>query len=113
MLRNSALPSGSESEFFATGIAATSHLETPMDFNPNFLTTHVGSMPHPGLGGLCRHLTDALDIPAWPQMTRRVFRESMYIQYSGGLPGLVVDAGREKIFFDTSRDLTPAYEAFY
>jgi hypothetical protein len=84
-----------------------------MDFNPNFLTTHVGSMPHPELGGLCRRLTDALDIPAWPQLTRRVFRESMYIQYSGGLPGLVVDVAREKIFFDTSRELTPAFEAFY
>ncbi len=84
-----------------------------MDFNPNFLTTHVGSMPHTEMGGLCRHLTDALDIPAWPQMTRQGFRESMYIQYSEGLPGLVVDSDREKIFFDTSKDLTPAFEAFY
>jgi hypothetical protein len=84
-----------------------------MDFNPTFLTTHVGSMPHTQLDGLCRDLTDTLDIPAWPQMTRRVFRESMYIQYSSGLPGLVVDAAREKIFFDTTSDLTPALEAFY
>jgi hypothetical protein len=84
-----------------------------MDFNPTFLTTHVGSMPHTQLDGLCRDLTDTLDIPAWPQMTRRVFRESMYIQYSSGLPGLVVDAAREKIFFDTANDLTPALEAFY
>jgi hypothetical protein len=84
-----------------------------MDFNPNFLTTHVGSMPHIRLDGLCRRLIDTLDIPAWPQMTRRVFRESMYIQYSSGLPGLVVDAAKEKAFFDTSTDLTPALEAFY
>jgi hypothetical protein len=84
-----------------------------MDFNPNFLTTHVGSMPHIKLDGLCRQLVNALDIPAWPQMTRRVFRESMYIQYSAGLPGLVVDTAGEKIFFDTTKDLTPDLETFY
>jgi hypothetical protein len=84
-----------------------------MNFKPNFQTTHVGSMPHSRLDGLCQRLIDTLDIPAWPQLPRRIFRENMYTQYSAGLPGLVVDTPREKIFFDTTGDLTPALEAFY
>jgi hypothetical protein len=86
-----------------------------MDFRPRFQTTFVGSLPHTltAWDGLCRRLIDTLDIPAWPQLSRRSFRENMYIQYSAGLPGLVVDSAKEKIFFDTTGDLTPALEAFY
>lgn len=84
-----------------------------MDFKPNFQTTFVGSLPHLEVGGLCGQLIAALDIPAWPQFPRRVFRESMYVQYSAGLPGLVADSAKERIFFDTTGDLTPALEAFY
>jgi hypothetical protein len=79
----------------------------------NFLTTHVGSVPHLDAAGLTDRLASGLDIPAWPQLPRRTFRESMYVQFAPLLPGLVVDETKEKVYFDTRQDLTPALEAFY
>jgi hypothetical protein len=79
----------------------------------NFLTTHVGSVPHPEPGTLPLRLAGLLDIPAWTQHPRRSFRESMYVQYSHSLPSVVVDEAKEKIILNTRDDLTPALEAFY
>jgi len=79
----------------------------------SFLTTHVGSVPHPTLNGLTDKLVAMLDAPAWPQLPRRTFRENMYVQYSPTLPAIVEDAVKEKIYFDTRHDITPALEAFY
>ncbi len=79
----------------------------------NFLTTHVGSVPHSSAARLAERLAGALDIPAWTQHPRRSFRESMYVQYSSSLPAVEVDSGKEKIILNTRRDLTPALETFY
>jgi hypothetical protein len=77
------------------------------------LTTVVGSFPHLEPTALCQRLVAALDIPAWPQLPRRAFRELMYAQYAAGLPGIVLDEAAGKVRFDTIGDLTPALEAFY
>jgi hypothetical protein len=79
----------------------------------NFLTTHVGSVPHPTTNGLTDNLHKFLDVPAWPQLPRRSFRESMYAQYSPALPALCVDEVHEKVYFDTNQDLTSLLEVFY
>jgi len=79
----------------------------------NFLTTHVGSVPHPVSGDLPQRLLAMLDAPAWPQLPRRSFRESMYAMYTPALPGLVIDETKEKVYFNTKDDLTPALETFY
>jgi hypothetical protein len=79
----------------------------------NFLTTHVGSVPYITADGLMEKLCRKLDIPAWPQLPRRSFRENMYVQYSPRLPAICEDAAREKVFFDTAHDLTDALESFY
>src|SRR5512138_809477 len=79
----------------------------------NFLTTHVGSVPYPSVDGLTEKLADLLDVPAWPQLPRRSFRESMYVQYSSLLPAICEDAVQEKVYFDTSVDISDALEAFY
>ena len=78
-----------------------------------FLTTHVGSVPHPEANGLVQKLADLLDVPAWPQLSKRSFRENMYVQYSSLLPAIHEDAEQEKVFFDTSADITDELEAFY
>lgn len=57
-----------------------------------------------------RHLTEA---PAWPQLPRRDFRENMYAQYCEGLPGVVIDAERRKVYCETSRDLLAGMEEVY
>ncbi|MBN1564149.1 MAG: methionine synthase [Anaerolineae bacterium] len=82
-------------------------------FAPHFLTTHVGSVPHPAVDGISAKIAAALDIPAWPQMVRRTFKENMYVQYSAGLPRVVLDEANEKITVDTTGDLTPDLERFY
>jgi methionine synthase II (cobalamin-independent) len=79
----------------------------------NFPTTHVGSLPHPTADGLTDRLVAALDIPAWPQLTRRTFHENMYVQYAPTLPAIAVDKAKEKVYFDTRQDISPALEAFY
>jgi hypothetical protein len=79
----------------------------------NFLTTHVGSMPHVTLNGLTGFLQNLLDVPAWPQLPQRSFHESMYAQYSPTLPAICEDAVQEKVYFNTSADITDALEAFY
>jgi len=79
----------------------------------NYTTTHVGSVPYPSASGLTDKLVALLDAPAWPQLSRRTFRENMYAMYSPTLPAIVEDAAKEKITFDTRADITPALEAFY
>lgn len=81
--------------------------------NFNFLTTHVGSVPYSNTDDLIKRLLNLLDVPAWPQLPRRSFRESMYVQYSPYLPAICEDVAREKVYFNTHMDLTDALEAFY
>lgn len=78
-----------------------------------FTTTLIGSFPHVEAKALCQSLGAAIDIPAWPQLPRRNFRESMYVQYSARLPGIRLDEANEKIIFNTTDDLSPALEVFY
>ncbi len=84
-----------------------------MTFEQPFVTTLIGSFPHPDGAALCPRLAREIQIPAWPQLPRRTFRENMYTQYGPGLPGIVIDEVREKVTFDTTDDLSPALEEFY
>jgi len=79
----------------------------------NFLTTHVGSVPHAKVHDITETLTRHLDVPAWSQLPRLSFRESMYVQYSPLLPAIREDAKQEKVYFETTADITNALEAFY
>ena len=78
------------------------------------MATAIGSLPHIDAEEACavtlRHLKEA---PAWPQLPHRDFRENMYAQYSEGLPGVVIDGERLKVYCDTSRDLLPDIEKVY
>ena len=84
-----------------------------MEFSPHFWTTLNGSMPHLDPAKACQQLIDYADIPAWPQMSKLNFRENMYTQFSATLPALVLDEDKEKIYFDTSGDLTQVITPFY
>lgn len=78
-----------------------------------FLTTHVGSVPYLNANEITAKLNKLLDVPAWPQLTRRSFHENMYVQYSSKLPALREDIQQEKVYFQTRADITEALEAFY
>jgi methionine synthase II (cobalamin-independent) len=84
-----------------------------MPFSPVFWTTHVGGLPHTAIDGIPGKLIRLLDIPAWPQLPKRSFRESMYVQYGAGLPNVIVDEEKGKIVIDTASDLTGPLESFY
>lgn len=79
----------------------------------NCSTTLLGSVPHNSGRGLCETLATTLDVPAWPQLTRRSFHENMYVQFSASLPCITLDPANEKIGIDTSSDLAPDLEKFY
>jgi len=85
-----------------------------MNFIPSCRATAVGSMPYRDAGeAVDRVLAAFPEIPAWPQLPNRSFLENMYVQYSEGLPCLVVDREKERVYFDTSGDTMAEIEAFY
>ncbi|MGB8953287.1 MAG: hypothetical protein WCC06_11560 [Candidatus Aminicenantales bacterium] len=85
-----------------------------MVFNPCCLATAIGSFPNKDADAACRMILDCLpEIPLWPQLPQTDFREEMEIQYSEGLPAVVLDEEKKRMFFDISRDLTAALERFY
>jgi methionine synthase II (cobalamin-independent) len=85
-----------------------------MDHNFNCIATGIGSLPvaDPDTAAALslRYLAEA---PIWPQLPQKDFREHMDYQYSESLPGLRLDAAKQRFFFDTSKDLTPELEKFF
>ncbi len=76
------------------------------------LPTVIGSMPHTDPSEACSQVTYYLkDIPAWPQLPNRSFLENMYVQYSQGFPGVVIEGDR--IYIDRSQDLNKPLEQLY
>jgi methionine synthase II (cobalamin-independent) len=78
----------------------------------NCLPTITGSVPHTDPQKACALIARYLkDLPAWPQLPRKSFLENMYVQYSEGFPGMVLENSR--IYVDTTKDYTKSLEALY
>ncbi len=76
------------------------------------LPTMIGGMPHTDPDQACSLINRFLkEIPAWPQLPNRAFRENMYAQYSEGFPGVVI--GDNSIYIDRSQDLDQPLEKLY
>ena len=76
------------------------------------LPTIIGTMPHTDPQKACALLSRFLkDIPAWPQLPKRSFRENMYVQYSEGFPGAVIEGDR--IYINTAQDFQKPLEELY
>ncbi|MGA3026159.1 MAG: hypothetical protein ABSF98_15435 [Bryobacteraceae bacterium] len=74
----------------------------------------VGSFPHgDGERLVERILAQFRELPAWPQLPARDWLESMYVQYSEGLPGAVVDRETQRIYFRSDDAFYAALEEFY
>lgn len=79
---------------------------------PPFLATGVGSLPHSDPAAAVRLVLSAFgEAPCWPQLPRRSFLETMYIQYAAGLPGAVIDG--EKLFVEGGEKVLAEAESFY
>jgi hypothetical protein len=76
------------------------------------LPTVIGSTPHTDPSRACAQVSRYLkDIPAWPQLPKRSFLENMYVQFSEGFPGVVLE--ENSIYVDRSRDLSKPLERLY
>ncbi len=76
------------------------------------LATAIGSMPQDDAEAACTQVVKHLkNIPAWPQLPKRSPLENMYIQYSQGFPGLVVDG--DSLEVRRSDDFEKQLSTFY
>ena len=86
----------------------------PKEFLPGGMVTAIGSFPQrepsPALELIEQFIPEA---PAWPQLPRRGFKENMCVQFSPGMPALVLDEEKERIFFRVGDDFLPQLEEFY
>jgi len=77
-------------------------------------TTMIGSVPYKSSDDTFAALDEwPLSIPAWPQLPKRSFRETMIPQYAEGFPGITFDETEKRVFVDTSRDLLGDIGTFY
>ena len=64
------------------------------------ISTAVGSLPHQDIQLALELVRGTFaEAPFWPQLPKRDFREGMYIQYSEGLPGAVLDLEKQRLYF--------------
>jgi len=68
------------------------------------LATGVGSLPHLNIKQACDFIENNFreGIIFWPQLTRYSFNENMYVQFSQGIPGVVVEETKKRIYLDNA-----------
>lgn len=76
-------------------------------------TTGIGSLPIKDAGEALRIILDSTDIPFWPQLPKRDFREQMVPQFSEGMPCIRLDQERERIWIDVSEERANSVYKFY
>jgi methionine synthase II (cobalamin-independent) len=83
---------------------------TSLEFNCR--PTAIGSMPQTDPDAACAQVARYLrEIPCWPQLPKRAFRENMYAQFSQGFPGITLTG--DKIYVDRAKDLDKDLERLY
>jgi methionine synthase II (cobalamin-independent) len=83
---------------------------TAIEFN--CLPTAIGSMPQTDPDAACAQVAKYLkELPCWPQLPKRAFKENMYAQYSQGFPGITLTG--DKIYVDRTKDLDKDLERLY
>jgi hypothetical protein len=85
-----------------------------MIIKPEFLATGIGSMPFEDP----EHAVDVSlfrlsEAPIWPQLPRLGLNEQMEIQYSEGMPRIVIDREKSRVYFDTFGDYYDELAVFY
>ncbi len=84
------------------------------EFKPVWLATTTGSLPLTDVSQAWSWMTEYLpEIPVWPQLPRRSYRENMYAQFSENFPGIVVDLETERTYLDRPRDVEQELERLY
>jgi hypothetical protein len=85
-----------------------------MPFEPKLLATAIGSVPHPTAeAALDLILANIPEAPIWPQLSARGLLEQMEIQYAEGMPRVVIDEEKGRMYFDTSGEYWDDLAVFY
>lgn len=85
-----------------------------MSFKPKFLATGIGSMPFTDPDqAVDIAITKVKDAPFWPQLPKTSLNEQMEIQYSEGMPCIIFDKEKSRMYFDTSGDYSEPFTDFY
>ena len=85
-----------------------------MNIQPKCMATAIGSMPHSDPARALEVIFGAIpEAPIWPQLPKLGLREQMEIQYSEGLPRVVIDEDKARMFIDTSGDYSEDLATFY
>ena len=85
-----------------------------MDVKPKCVATATGSLPHPDAEKALDVILGSIpDAPIWPQLPKLGLREQMEVQYSEGLPRVVIDEAKSRMHFDASGDYSEDLATFY
>lgn len=85
-----------------------------MSIKPKFLATGIGSMPFTDVEhAIDVSLKSMNESPIWPQLPKFGLHEQMEIQYSEGMPNVVIDEAKHRMYFDTSKDYSESFAGFY
>jgi len=83
----------------------------------SFQATGIGSLGHCNSKDAVSLVLEVFpEIPFWVQLPQRSFKENMYVQFSEGIPGIVIKEEERKIYIDTRKineeDLANVYESY-
>lgn len=85
-----------------------------MSFQPRCMATAIGSLPHAdpevALQVVLRSIPDA---PIWPQLPASGLNEQMEVQYSEGIPRVMIDREKQRMFINTAGDSSMELAEFY
>jgi len=85
-----------------------------MDVKPKCMGTAIGSMPHSDAATALDVIFQAIPgAPIWPQLPKLGLHEQMEIQYSEGLPRVVIEEDKGRMYIDTSGDYSDDLATFY
>lgn len=84
-----------------------------MSLKPKLMSTAIGSAPFADPDFAVALSLSTLDAPCWPQLSAFGLNEQMEIQYSEGLPRIIIDREKGRMYFDTSGDYSEDIAAFY
>jgi hypothetical protein len=85
-----------------------------MSFEPKCTATAIGSLPHKEAQQAVQVVLENIpDAPIWPQLPANGLKEQMEIQYSEGIPRVVLDYDKSRMYFDTTGDTSADLAEFY
>jgi hypothetical protein len=85
-----------------------------MKFEPRCLATAIGSLPHADVQKAVDIVLASIpEAPIWPQLPANGLNEQMEVQYSEGIPRVVIDREKQRMYIDTSGDTSLVLAEFY